>query len=60
MGWTRCSMTRGSLGEDRPLECTMEPNKRTFELADDAFAITLRGRLRRMRKRLRNVDTDQI
>jgi len=53
-------MARGSLGEDWPLECTMEPDKTAFELADDALAITLRVRLRRKRKRLRNGYTDQV
>ena len=60
MGWTRCPMTGGSLGEDRSLEYAMEPDKRTFELANDALAITLWVRMRRKRKRLRNVNTDQI
>ena len=60
MGWAWCPMAGGSLGEDRPLECTIKPDERTFELADDALAITLRIRLRRKRKRLRNVNTDQI
>jgi len=50
MGRARCPMTRGSFGEDRPLECTMEPDERTFELADDTLTVTLRDRLRRMRK----------
>ena len=41
MGWARRSVARGSLGEDRPLECTVEPDERTFELADNALAIAL-------------------
>lgn len=54
-------MTGGSLGEDWPLELTMEPDERTFELSDDALAIALQVRsLRGKRKRLRDMNTNQI
>ena len=53
-------MARGSLGEDRSLENAVESDERAFELADNAFAIALRNRLRSKRKRLRDVNTDQV
>lgn len=61
MGRARSSMARGSLGEDRPLECTVEPDERTFEFADNTLAIALQVRLRRKWKSfLKDTDTDQI
>lgn len=42
MGRTGNLTVRDSLGENRPLEWTMELDERTFEFADNTFAITLR------------------
>ena len=43
MGWTGSPTARSSPGEDRSLECTMELDERTFELADNTLAITLQS-----------------
>jgi len=44
-------MARSSPGEDRPFECTMEPDVRTLEFADNTFAVALWVRLRHKRER---------
>lgn len=46
MGRARSSMARGSLSKDRPLECTVKSDERTFELANNTLTIALQVRLR--------------
>ena len=47
-------MARGPLSEDRPLECTMELDERTFKVTDNTLAIALGIRLKRERWGLAN------
>jgi len=41
MGRTRSPVAGSSLGEDRELECTIEPDEGTLELSDNTLAIAL-------------------